>query len=210
MLRHRDFLHGRVHPAPGIADIAWFDQSGGTIPAEAWNDREQRTLILRRAMRSPEGKVTILTLAAESGRSAMPSSGCRRRHLPSTRRCSTAPRRRLRRTARWPDDTVRWRRTARSCSTRECAEMSDRFARACPLRRQLWPTAQTRFRLWAPAQETVSVALEDGPLLPMARSPDGWFEATARCAARRALPLSPGGRHAGARSGVPRAGRRRA
>jgi maltooligosyltrehalose trehalohydrolase len=36
-----------------------------------------------------------------------------------------------------------------------------------------------RFRLWAPAQETVSVAIEPGDLLPMQRSADGWFEATA-------------------------------
>ena len=43
-------------------------------------------------------------------------------------------------------------------------------------------SGETRFRLWAPAQETVSVAFEDGPLLPMARLADGWFEATARCA----------------------------
>jgi isoamylase len=62
VLRHPNFLHGSVHPAPGIADIAWFDQSAETIPVEAWNDIEQRTLILRRSMRVPEGKVTILTL----------------------------------------------------------------------------------------------------------------------------------------------------
>jgi isoamylase len=62
VLRHSNFLHGRTYPAPGIADIAWFDQSGETIPVEAWNDIEQRTLILRRSMRVPEGKVTILTL----------------------------------------------------------------------------------------------------------------------------------------------------
>ncbi len=36
-----------------------------------------------------------------------------------------------------------------------------------------------RFRLWAPAQETVSVAIDSGDLLPMRRSSDGWFEATA-------------------------------
>jgi maltooligosyltrehalose trehalohydrolase len=35
-----------------------------------------------------------------------------------------------------------------------------------------------RFRLWAPAQETVGVAIEDGEVLPMQRSTDGWFEAT--------------------------------
>jgi maltooligosyltrehalose trehalohydrolase len=36
-----------------------------------------------------------------------------------------------------------------------------------------------QFRLWAPAQETVSLAIEAGDLIPMERSPDGWFEATA-------------------------------
>jgi maltooligosyltrehalose trehalohydrolase len=41
----------------------------------------------------------------------------------------------------------------------------------------------TLFRLWAPAQETVAVAIESGPSLPMTRSPDGWFEATAPCPA---------------------------
>ncbi len=62
VLRSPVFLHGRVHPAPGIADIAWFDEDGGTISADAWNDLDQRTLVLRRAMASPEGKVAILTL----------------------------------------------------------------------------------------------------------------------------------------------------
>lgn len=41
----------------------------------------------------------------------------------------------------------------------------------------------TRFRLWAPAQEGVSVALENGPVIAMARSPDGWFAAVADCPA---------------------------
>ncbi|HXA21852.1 MAG TPA: glycogen debranching protein GlgX [Acetobacteraceae bacterium] len=62
VLRSPVFLHGRVHPAPGIADIAWFDERGGTISAEAWNDVEQRTLVLRRATTVAEGKVAILTL----------------------------------------------------------------------------------------------------------------------------------------------------
>ncbi len=47
----------------------------------------------------------------------------------------------------------------------------------------LLASGQTRFRLWVPAQETVSVALEDGPILPMTQCPDGWFEAVAPCAA---------------------------
>jgi maltooligosyltrehalose trehalohydrolase len=36
-----------------------------------------------------------------------------------------------------------------------------------------------KFRLWAPAQESVWVAIESRELLPMRRRPDGWFEATA-------------------------------
>ena len=47
----------------------------------------------------------------------------------------------------------------------------------------LLPDGQTRFRFWAPAQESVSVAIENGPALPMARSPDGWFEAVAHAPA---------------------------
>jgi maltooligosyltrehalose trehalohydrolase len=43
------------------------------------------------------------------------------------------------------------------------------------------PDGQTRFRLWAPSQEAVAVAFDDASLLPMQRSPDGWFEAVARC-----------------------------
>jgi maltooligosyltrehalose trehalohydrolase len=42
---------------------------------------------------------------------------------------------------------------------------------------------RTQFRLWAPAQESVGVALENGPIVPMARSPGGWFEAILQCPA---------------------------
>jgi maltooligosyltrehalose trehalohydrolase len=40
---------------------------------------------------------------------------------------------------------------------------------------------RTRFRLWAPAQESVAVAFENSTLLPMERSPEGWFETVADC-----------------------------
>jgi isoamylase len=62
VLRCPQFLHGREHPAPGVADIAWFDQSGATISVEGWNDIGQRTLTMRRSMQISETKVTILNL----------------------------------------------------------------------------------------------------------------------------------------------------
>ena len=61
--------------------------------------------------------------------------------------------------------------------------MSNRFARDLRFGACVLADGRTRFRLWAPAQDAVSVALEGGPKLPMARSPDGWFEAVAPCAA---------------------------
>ena len=76
VLRSPVFLHGRVHPAPEIADIAWFDETGGTLSVEAWNDLEERTLVLRRATACPEGKITILTLLLN------PTDEHRQFHLP--------------------------------------------------------------------------------------------------------------------------------
>ncbi|BBK43528.1 malto-oligosyltrehalose trehalohydrolase [Allostella vacuolata] len=42
---------------------------------------------------------------------------------------------------------------------------------------------RTRFRLWAPAQQAVSLVIEGRPPLPMAPDGDGWFAAEAPCGA---------------------------
>jgi isoamylase len=76
VLRCPVFLHGAAEPMRGISDIAWFDEEGAPIPPAAWNDSEQRTLILRRAMAGGDGKVTILTLLLN------PTRGDRRFLLP--------------------------------------------------------------------------------------------------------------------------------
>jgi isoamylase len=62
LLRSRHFLHGKNEPAPGILDIAWFDEHGEAMSPEAWNNAEEQRLILRRAMARSNGTVTILTL----------------------------------------------------------------------------------------------------------------------------------------------------
>ncbi len=41
---------------------------------------------------------------------------------------------------------------------------------------------RARFRLWAPAQQTVELELNGGALFPMTSQPDGWFEAEVDCA----------------------------
>ena len=42
---------------------------------------------------------------------------------------------------------------------------------------------RTRFRLWAPSKQQVSVEIDGMPPLPMTRLSDGWFEARAGCGA---------------------------
>jgi malto-oligosyltrehalose trehalohydrolase len=57
--------------------------------------------------------------------------------------------------------------------------MTNSIGSACDFGAKRLADGRVRFRLWAPAQETVSVAIENGALLPMRRSTDGWFEVTA-------------------------------
>jgi glycogen operon protein len=59
-LRSRHFLHGQGEPAPGIHDIAWFDETGVMMPEDAWKNPELRLLCLRRATKNADGSVSIL------------------------------------------------------------------------------------------------------------------------------------------------------
>jgi isoamylase len=61
VLRCNNFLHGKHEPAPGVLDIAWFDDQGQLIPPDAWNDPQRRSLVLRRAIKGQDGSVPILT-----------------------------------------------------------------------------------------------------------------------------------------------------
>jgi glycogen operon protein len=61
-LRPAYFLHAEFKPAPGIADIAWFDEQGKPIPDEDWRNPEHRLLCIRRANRNDAHTVFLLTL----------------------------------------------------------------------------------------------------------------------------------------------------
>jgi len=61
ILRCNNFLHGKDEPAPGVLDIAWFDEQGQLIAPDAWNDPQRRSLVLRRAIKGQDGSVPILT-----------------------------------------------------------------------------------------------------------------------------------------------------
>jgi maltooligosyltrehalose trehalohydrolase len=57
------------------------------------------------------------------------------------------------------------------------------FARDLPFGASAFGENRTRFRLWAPDQEQVSVQIEGGERVPMRTSGGGWFEAEAACGA---------------------------
>jgi maltooligosyltrehalose trehalohydrolase len=59
--------------------------------------------------------------------------------------------------------------------------LADRWS--LPFGADLIAPDRTRFRLWAPAQAHVAVAIEGRAPLPMSRDNDGWFEAEAACSA---------------------------
>jgi len=48
VLHSAKFMHGRVVPLPGVADIAWFGENGTVLSAQAWNDGHARLLAVRR------------------------------------------------------------------------------------------------------------------------------------------------------------------
>lgn len=75
-LRCPNYLMGRQRLAEGVLDIEWFDEHGAPMTPEAWNDPEQRTLVLRRASRLSNGRVAMLTLTLN------PTLADRRFHLP--------------------------------------------------------------------------------------------------------------------------------
>ena len=62
------------------------------------------------------------------------------------------------------------------------------FARELPFGATLIEDGRTRFRLWAPRQEQVSLQIEERDPAPMRRLPGGWFEAEA--AVRRGDAIS--------------------
>jgi isoamylase len=61
-LRSRHFLHGQREPAPGLSDIAWFNEDGVNVAESSWTNPEHRLLCLRRATLNADKSVSILTL----------------------------------------------------------------------------------------------------------------------------------------------------
>ena len=61
--------------------------------------------------------------------------------------------------------------------------MKNRHIHTLPFGAQMMAPDRTRFRLWAPDAESVSVELDSGASIPMKRGGDGWLNADVACSA---------------------------
>jgi glycogen operon protein len=60
------YMHGR-EVAPGIPDIAWFDERGDALSDDAWQNPEARALAVRRASAGPNGRPDAVLLFVNAG-----------------------------------------------------------------------------------------------------------------------------------------------
>lgn len=65
------FLHGNHEVAPGISDIAWFDESGRVLSPEAWHNPHAHALAVRRASINAKGDADIVLLCVNAAHDAI-------------------------------------------------------------------------------------------------------------------------------------------
>ncbi|MFC3110121.1 glycogen debranching protein GlgX [Undibacterium arcticum] len=61
------FLHGEHTLGLGIADIAWFDESGQALSAEEWQNPETRAFAVQRAALNPDGVTEVVLMIVNAG-----------------------------------------------------------------------------------------------------------------------------------------------
>jgi glycogen operon protein len=64
------FLHGAL-VAPGIPDIAWFDERAAPLSDEAWQNPEARALAVQRAAAGPGGRPDVVLMFINGGPDAL-------------------------------------------------------------------------------------------------------------------------------------------
>ena len=62
VLRSPNFLYGQDSPGYGVNDIEWWDERGGPLSPEDWDNPEGRALMMRRALRNDNGEIEAISL----------------------------------------------------------------------------------------------------------------------------------------------------
>ncbi|OWW21738.1 glycogen debranching protein GlgX [Noviherbaspirillum denitrificans] len=69
-LQSQRFQHGE-EVAPGVRDLAWFDERGEELPPDAWQNPEARALMVQRASMGNEGRLDIVLMLVNGGHDAI-------------------------------------------------------------------------------------------------------------------------------------------
>jgi glycogen operon protein len=69
-LQSHHFLHGK-EVAPGVLDIAWFDERGEALSSDAWQNPEARALTVQRASIRPNGQLDVVLMFVNGGHDAL-------------------------------------------------------------------------------------------------------------------------------------------
>jgi glycogen operon protein len=70
MLQSERFAHGE-EVAPGVLDVAWFDERAEPLAPEAWQNPEARALAVQRAALRANGKLDVVLMFVNGGHDAL-------------------------------------------------------------------------------------------------------------------------------------------
>ena len=179
-LRPNQFLHGQNEYAPGVLDVDWFDEHGRGLSADDWQTPHASALAMRRAAPRDDGRVDLITLLTNASDEAITF------HLPEPMGAPT-----LLLDSAHPgvgehaltgtQVEVGAHSAVLLHSVVEGAGGAGRWVHELPFGATVLSDDRTRFRLWAPACESVILEVEGLPGQPMTAVEEGWFEAEAPC-----------------------------
>jgi len=181
-LRPKQFLHGQNEYAPDVLDVDWFDEHGHRLSPQDWDTTHACALVMRRALPRSDGRIELVNLLFNASDEAITF------HLPEPVGAA-----RILADSAHPDAAehplagtrleVEAHAAVLVASSMESTLVGGRCAHEMPFGATLLDENRTRFRLWAPGTETVSVEIDGLPPVAMAADTDGWFEAEAACGA---------------------------
>ncbi|KAK0351416.1 hypothetical protein LTR94_025036, partial [Friedmanniomyces endolithicus] len=164
-IRAGRFLYGE-EVREGILDLDWFDERSLRLSEDDWRNIEGRALVMRLARLDDEDVLQTVSLMINSSHEDL--------------------------FFKFPDPPLKRIILMDSAEPEICDLDVEGDGYLVKSGAAVWMAGRTRFRLWAPGVQSLSLELETGEMFDMAPADEGWFEAKADvgpgCAYRFKLP----------------------
>ena len=182
-LRAGYFLHGQRELGPNVSEIAWFDERGEPIPDKSWEKSRAAAFVAAARCGRRKRNDFHLDLAAQSDPAGSLIPGCRNQILPARILLDIAKPEQNQIDLKDPNVAVHAHCAVLTFSQLGACQIMSSHNWHLPFGANLLEKNRTSFRIWAPAQKALSLAIEDMPTMPMSRCGDGWFETEVNCGA---------------------------